>query len=104
MTKFIFELYAAISAFATFAYVGFGWASSKRPISDELERIRDFDQFMGCRRSDFRPETGTASRGKRALAASGGPNGRLMGIRGQRNAQGNYLSQRDKPPQEFPST
>ncbi len=37
MTEFILELYAAICAFATIAYVGFGWASSKRPISDELD-------------------------------------------------------------------
>jgi len=36
MTEFILALYAATCAFATIAYVGFGWASSKRPISHEL--------------------------------------------------------------------
>jgi hypothetical protein len=37
MTEFILELYAAICAFATIAYVALGLASSKRLNSDELD-------------------------------------------------------------------
>jgi len=62
MTKFILELYATISAFSTIVYVGLGWASRKRSITDELERITEFDRSIMSRRSDYRPETGTASR------------------------------------------
>jgi hypothetical protein len=43
MIKFIFEVYAALSAFATIAYAGLGWASSKRLVTDELERMTEFD-------------------------------------------------------------
>ena len=50
MIKSILELYTVACAFATIAYVVFGWASRGKADVDELE-VREFDEFFGYRRS-----------------------------------------------------
>lgn len=57
MIKVILEIYAAVCVVATIAFVAWGLASRRRANSDILETIKDFDQSMSDRRSDFNPQT-----------------------------------------------
>lgn len=50
MIKSVLELYAAACAFATIAYVVWGWASRGKADVDELD-IREFDEFFEYWRS-----------------------------------------------------
>jgi hypothetical protein len=53
MIKITLELYAAVCVFATIAFVALAFASRRKSKFDDLESIKEFDQYASDRSSDF---------------------------------------------------
>jgi hypothetical protein len=53
MIKITLELYAAVCVFATIAFVALAFASRRKSKFDDLESMKEFDQYAADRSSDF---------------------------------------------------
>ena len=53
MIKLGVELYAALCAFSTIAFLALALASKRKGIFDDLESIKEFDQLVGNREYAF---------------------------------------------------
>ena len=70
MIEFILVVYAVVCAFVTIVFIALGLASRRKANSDVLESMKELDQALVDRRSDFDPQTGDVTNNARVLSGS----------------------------------
>jgi hypothetical protein len=70
MIKITLELYAAVCVFATIAFVALAFASRRKSKFDDLESMKEFDQYAADRGSDFNSRIDNVTEDAGGLARS----------------------------------